>query len=50
MVLLRVIVQLIIMLLVPLRADMLSSLILTSETVVPTGWINLKIRFYISIP
>ena len=35
MVLLRVIVQLMIMLLVPLRADMFSSLIVTLETVVP---------------
>ena len=35
MVLLRVIVQLILMLIVPLRADMLSSFKLTSETVVP---------------
>ena len=37
MVLLRVIVQLMIMLLVPLRADMLFSLIVTSETAVPVN-------------
>ena len=42
MVLLRAIVQLMIMLLVPLRADMLSSLIVTVETVVPEFNTNQK--------
>ena len=42
MVLLRVIVQLMIMLLVPLRADMLFSFVVTLETVVPELKILIK--------
>ena len=49
MVLLRVIVQLILMLIVPLRADMLSSFKLTSETVVPAQCVEYSVCDVLSV-